>query len=273
MESSFSKCFCFLTFLLVISHSVEAITISAEVDGNTLSVSKEVIDTSSFRITFRPIDFKILNSDLGKIYHDNAEFLQATYPISENNFESGLFLIPHISNASEIIPLFGLFELLNNLYREELMRGNFANRVVGIIDKSQLQYLTQRSNALGVSLYPLNQTSVLISSDYNSHAAHEIGHTLSFCDEYSLSDWDRENQFYPGGCKNSFPEECSSTPESCGGNTDIKGFWVGRKKAIETKQKQRIPANQLCRHRLFSKGAMIQRLSKCRGLFGLCSGG
>jgi len=228
MAKNIGNYFCFLVFLLAVGNSATAINISAEVDGNTASISKEVIDTSPFRVTFRPIDFEILDPNLGKIYYNNAEFLQAIYPVSEDEFESGLFPFPHISKPGEIIPVLGLPVLLNNLYIEELLRGNLTHRLIGIINKSQLQYITQQPSALGVSLYPLNFTTVLISSDYNSHAAHEIGHTLGFCDEYSLSDWNRENSFYPSGCANPFPED----------NTNIKGFWVSKRKPIETKPKQ-----------------------------------
>jgi hypothetical protein len=39
---------------------------------------------------------------------------------------------------------------------------------------------------------------------------HELGHTFGLCDEYSYSDWSRQNEAYDGsgGCPNPYPKDC-----------------------------------------------------------------
>lgn len=38
---------------------------------------------------------------------------------------------------------------------------------------------------------------------------HELGHTFGLCDEYSYSDWTRQDSEYSDGCPNPYPENCS----------------------------------------------------------------
>lgn len=38
--------------------------------------------------------------------------------------------------------------------------------------------------------------------------AHELGHTFGLCDEYSYTDWSRQDKEYVGGCPNPYPENC-----------------------------------------------------------------
>jgi len=225
----------FYIFIAFFISNATAFTISAEVnnDGNVVSVHPDIVETSDFKITFRPINWKFISGDTSKIYRQNSEYLEALYPLSENRFKRDYFFLPHFTSRKEQAPVSGLIYLMNNLYLEELLRFNIPDRVVGIIDSDLLNSLTVRPLD-GASFYPINFTTVLISTDKNSTAAHEIGHTLGFCDEYSGFAWGLQNIYYPGGCKNLFPSECSGTPESCGGNTDIQGFWVKKERRMKT---------------------------------------
>ena len=45
------------------------------------------------------------------------------------------------------------------------------------------------------------------SSDFYV-TAHELGHTFGLCDEYSYREWFRQNEEYPGGCPNPYPQDC-----------------------------------------------------------------
>jgi hypothetical protein len=50
--------------------------------------------------------------------------------------------------------------------------------------------------------------------------AHELGHTYNLCDEYTLSDYTHQNNFFSGStCKNKFPLDCSQKESNCRGNT------------------------------------------------------
>lgn len=41
--------------------------------------------------------------------------------------------------------------------------------------------------------------------------AHEMGHTFGLCDEYSYTDWSRQNSEMAGGCPNPYPADCPRT--------------------------------------------------------------
>ncbi len=186
----------FLTIiLLAISTNAFALTITAELDndGNTTTISKEVVETKEFKVTFVPIATEILNPNLNKIYNHNKEFLKATYPISETGFKSELSPIPYIPKTPlELVPKLGLAILLNELVIEDLLTAKFSDKVVGIINYEYLKLLVWGNDVYGASK-PENKIAVLIASDQNYLAAHEIGHTYGLCDEYSLTAWNDQN--------------------------------------------------------------------------------
>lgn len=56
--------------------------------------------------------------------------------------------------------------------------------------------------------------------------AHELGHTFGLCDEYSYSDWSRQNGAISDGCPNPYPENCpqvESTSPNCDGDPTRDG--------------------------------------------------
>ncbi len=208
--------------------SALSLTISAELNDNedSMTILKNGVETKEFSVTFRPI-FRpaylgTSDLDFDKIYHNNKEFLKATYPVSESNFKPELWTFPHVLSPEELIPKWGLVLLLQNLIIEEYIVGNFSDKIVGIIDETNLEHLAGQPNVKGAAFYPYNTTAVVIASDANSTATHEIGHTFGLCDEYSLTAWNDQNSSYPRGCPNKFP------PAGLG-NIDINGFWVNNK--------------------------------------------
>ena len=56
--------------------------------------------------------------------------------------------------------------------------------------------------------------------------AHEMGHTFGLCDEYSYTDWSRENIGLSAGCPNPYPADCSRTESNlvnCNGSPTVDG--------------------------------------------------
>jgi hypothetical protein len=48
----------------------------------------------------------------------------------------------------------------------------------------------------------------LVSEVEHAVIAHELGHTFGLCDEYTYVGWVEQNQAYPLGCPNPYPENC-----------------------------------------------------------------
>jgi hypothetical protein len=44
--------------------------------------------------------------------------------------------------------------------------------------------------------------------------AHELGHTFGLCDEYSYTEWNRQNSEFAMGCPNPYPEHCPQVDSS-----------------------------------------------------------
>jgi hypothetical protein len=69
-----------------------------------------------------------------------------------------------------------------------------------------------------------------IEYDRPALVSHELGHTYSLCDEYSFTDYNKQNRGFINGCENSFPDSCGTRNKKCLGNSPTLRDYSGSNK-------------------------------------------
>jgi hypothetical protein len=170
-----------LVILLAFFQLVYAIS-DPNLNNNNMTTTTDILDTKNLDLTFIPIDTP---NDYNTIVQDSMNFINATYPISDDG------IIYHLESAYHT----GAYEQTHYtylLFRISLFTKISKNidRTVGVLPAGWFNSDTagiSHSIAGFGSIIP----SVLIESiGYNQIAAHELGHSIAgFCEEYDANNW------------------------------------------------------------------------------------
>ncbi|MFH7860285.1 MAG: CARDB domain-containing protein [Candidatus Aenigmatarchaeota archaeon] len=101
------------------------------------------------------------------------QFIKATYPVANNEFENKISLKPFYGS---FVPLVGCISDIIGLTYWKFVRG-IGDRVVGIVSDNYFPY-HKRGNVVGISNPLISRDAVLITNGYWTVAAHEIAHTF-----------------------------------------------------------------------------------------------
>ena len=65
---------------------------------------------------------------------------------------------------------------------------------------------------------------VVVEALYSEITSHELGHTFGLCDEYNYVYWVQQNDEFPDGCPNPYPDDC---PQSASEGIVCDGYPTG----------------------------------------------
>jgi hypothetical protein len=190
-----------VTFLATIV-SVSAVTDSNS-SNNQISFNVTVIETEDLTLFFTSIN-EVENRDI--VISRNVNFINNTYPISD----TGLKIIKDKKFAD------GANSLSTNTSEQAEQLNTIRINVLSRLLLST--YLQRATNAIAIVkagyLSPLGATGlnynlggadvILIDETQMKTSAHEVGHTMELCEEYSLTKWRSQNTslIKIGGCPN-----------------------------------------------------------------------
>ena len=174
----------------------------------------DVIETRNITLLFTPVN-EI--SKFNEVADRNAEFLRSTYPISDN----GLNLIKDDSTITVSENLSSNFllrnaQLLNIRYK--ILSSVFLSKqkftsAIGIVKEGYLFPID--SGVTGINFDLGKSDVILIDETQLKTTAHEVGHTFELCDEYNITEWNRQNKSIFGGCPNGDINKDGSLDQTC----------------------------------------------------------
>lgn len=99
-----------------------------------------------------------------------------------------------------------------------------ADRYVGLTDGD---LVLENSSWVAGWTYGPETLGVVAESGGKEISAHELGHTFGLCDEYNYSYWKAQNETFPDGCPNPYPNSCTKDDTlggiTCDGNPTTTG--------------------------------------------------
>ncbi len=191
------------------------------------SVYVNVVESREFVIDFVALDEK--TSSFEESIKDSIRFINSTYPIPDEKLITETNPDIFHSSIGENLEEDELYPLLKDIYKMGRLSGS-TDRVVGIAPEGW--FVDHGFDAKGISyiwkplfgvIIPLNYAvlGVIVEEDIRHGAAHEIGHTFKFCEEYNSTMWDEGNIFL-NECPNgdldgngSLDDICLEYPEGC----------------------------------------------------------
>ncbi len=197
----------FLSILWLVSgiNLCLAITDSNQTN-NVKTIQIDVEASRDFDIIFVPVDKKLGSYQENVVaYHS---FIKSTYPVSDSGLSLGIksriFDSKNITNIQNTAQAKGL---LKRLYKEGRLSGS-TDRVVGVVPSG---WFIEHGdpNTEGIAYFSPGHAirAVIVEEAIGGYvAAHELGHTLGLCDEYSASVWNSQDTILgtcPNGDKNS----------------------------------------------------------------------
>ena len=207
--------------ILVIIIALNTIEVNSLIDSNpsnnVKNITINVVETKSMNITFRPVDQQIF-SDSNMI--DMVNFINKTYPVSD----SGLLISKGTSLNSLSIEHgnFTIISLLIRLSKGAILSGDIK-RVVGVLPRDWFGGFIGLQGTRGLAFDSL--PGVLVE-DFSVRyvAAHEVGHTFGFCEEYNSTAWNKQDGFFGGRCPNGDINgddilDTNCEPQGCPGST------------------------------------------------------
>ncbi len=245
-----------LIFLIALSSNVNSmIQIEATIDpnnlinesdeSNTILVENQVVETRGLRILFLPIDFDMENDEEKKSYEkaveEQKEYLKAVYPLAEDGLEVSAF-----SNSIYTAERTTLIETILLVKVAKELAG-FFDFGIGIVPENW--FYEKFGTSSGGAKFPIIPNAVLADISSKEIVAHEIGHEFGLCDEYN-GYCGNVVCFYEGipilgglgctFCPNKYGQSCEiegscvagQQAATCIGESNLKGFWVNKRKEI-----------------------------------------
>ncbi|MEK6858935.1 MAG: VCBS repeat-containing protein [Nanoarchaeota archaeon] len=164
-------------------------------------VAKKVVNVSATRnlsVTFVSVDNA---GNFDNVASDSIDFIKKTYPLSDTGLIAKTNRTGIQSNIAERAPYgVGFPLLMHRVYRSTLIAGELPERAVGIVPFHWFaDNIFGDQGTHGVS--SMFNNGVLVEADLEDYnvldhvAAHELGHTYGFCDEYDSDEWSSQNSF------------------------------------------------------------------------------
>ena len=191
-----------------------------DMNNNRAEDTVNITSTERFRIAYVPIDYNFRGGVPRQRFMDASstqhEFVNRTYPLSEENVPMATVAFPYNLTPAEKfftgLPSpanqIGFYMLLNSVRQHAVRYGSIQpQRAVGLF----------QPGLFSVGGYAKKDgESVVTQDDGRSNTAHEIGHTLGLCDEYSKPLWLFEYfQRLPEGCPNGDRESPFGLDDYC----------------------------------------------------------
>lgn len=189
------------------------------------SVYVDIINTRDLKIDFVPVDG--MNPSFEGNVSENIKFMNLTYPLSNTGLDPNINKDVFYSSIGESLEDDEIFPLLARIYKSGRISKS-TDRVVGIVPDGWFGehgrgewggVASLRKFKLGFIVQAAK--GVIVEEDFRHGAAHEVGHTLGLCDEYSIEEWNKLNSTLEG-CPNGDSDNdgnldliCLEYPEGC----------------------------------------------------------
>jgi hypothetical protein len=177
------------------------------------TINVNIVETKKLDLTFIPID-NISESIFDSNVEEFITFFNKTYPMAEDDLIINIGSAYSTSDKEKS----SAGRLLFNIAKKFSILPDRRIRVVGVLPEDWFNDFQNESGMRGIAYRPpmgaFIRSSLVEAVGIRQIPAHEIGHTLGFCDEYNASYWSIQDSF-PFYCPNGDTDDDNELDSNC----------------------------------------------------------
>jgi hypothetical protein len=177
--------------------SPETISTDMPAESVTPTALPPVISRYQYTLAFIPLNWQGSHDDFSQSAQQHADFFINRSGI-QTFFDAQVLIVPDGLDNQDLSSGDLVYDIM--LYASE--NQIIADRYVGLTDGDLSP--DGHSDVVG---WTIGEQGMVVEAPEVFVTAHELGHTFGLCDEYSYTEWVRQNEEF-GGCPNKYPPAC-----------------------------------------------------------------